>query len=211
MRLYLSSENVGNHADALLKMAGGNKSVAYIGNAKDGDPQERAEKVPIHKQQFEDLGFKFTEFDLRNYFRDTKISREDIEGFGVIWCSGGNTFLLRRALLDSGIDRAIIDLVNEDKIVYGGSSAGSIIPTPSLRGTEFGDDPNEVERAYNKDVIWDGLNLVPFYIVPHFESEWFGAESQAMADYFEKANLPYKALKDGQVWLVDGDKQELLP
>ncbi len=211
MRLYLSSENVGHHGDRLLKMVGANKTVAYIGNAKDyWGLESRIKKTADHKAEFESFGFKFTEFDLRNYFDQQKITESDVSGFGLIWCSGGNTFLLRRALRDSGLDKIIIDLVKADKVVYGGSSAGSIIATPSLHGTELADDPDVVRTTYDKDVFWEGLSLTPNHIVPHVGSDWFGPESAAMIQYLKKNELPYKALVDGQVYVVQGETEELL-
>lgn len=211
MRLYLSSENVGKHAARLIELVGSNKTVAYIGNAKDyWGAESRAVKTTDHKAEFEANGFEFTEFDLRNYFDQQKITRQEIERFGLIWCSGGNTFMLRRALRDSGLDKIIIDLVNEDKIVYGGSSAGSIVATPSLHGTELADDPNVVGDFYKQEVLWEGLKLTSNYIVPHVGSDWFGPESAAMVQYLKKNKLSYKALIDGHVYIVDGDNEEVL-
>lgn len=211
MRLYLSSDNVGRHADKLLEMVGPNRTVAYIGNAKDyWGAESRATKTADHREEFEKLGFKFTEYDLRNYFDQQKITETEIARYGLIWGSGGNTFMLRRALRDSGLDKIILDLVNADKIVYGGSSAGSIVVTPSLHGTELADDPNVVADFYHQDVLWEGLNLTSNYIVPHVGSDWFGPESAAMIQYLKKNNLPFKALIDGQVYVVNGEVEELL-
>ncbi len=211
MRLYLSSDNVGKHGDVLQKMAGDNRKVAYIGNAKDyWGAESRAKKTADHRAEFEEKGFEFTEFDLRNYFDQAKLSKEEMSKFGLIWCSGGNSFMLRRALRDSGLDKIIVDLVSEDKVVYGGSSAGAIVATPTLHGTELADDPNVVGDFYNQEVLWEGLNLVSYHIVPHVNSYWFGPESASMIQYLKKNQIEYKALEDGHVIVVDGDKQELL-
>lgn len=211
MRLYLSADNVGKHGDRLLELVGDNKTVAYIGNAKDyWGKESRETKTKDHREEFEKLGFKFVEYDLRNYFDRQKISSSEIEKFGLVWCSGGNTFMLRRALKDSGLDEIIIDLVTKNKIVYGGSSAGSIVVTPSLRGTELADDPGVVKQFYDKDVFWEGLKFIDYYIVPHVGSYWFGPESEAMMEYLKRNNKEFKALSDGQVIVVDGEKQEFL-
>lgn len=210
MRLFLSSQDFGNHADALVELVD-KKSVVYIGNAKDAyDLAERNQKSIENKIAFECIGFDFYEIDLRNYFENNSDLEDEIKSCGLVWLGGGNTFLLRRALVDSGADEIIKRLVNEDLVVYGGSSAGSIIPTPSLKGTENGDDPEAVREIYGKDATWEGLSLVDFHVVPHYESEWFGVEAQAMKDYFVKNNLKHHALNDGQVYIVDGERQELL-
>ena len=49
-------------------------------------------------------------------------------------------------------------------------------------------------------VIWDGLGLVPDSIAPHFKSN--NSESgrvDAMVQYFIDHNMPFVALRDGEV------------
>ncbi|HVV25674.1 MAG TPA: Type 1 glutamine amidotransferase-like domain-containing protein [Candidatus Saccharimonadales bacterium] len=211
MRLFLSSENVGNHAGRLLSLVGGNKKLAYIPNARDyGKKADSDAKTESHKEQFEALGFEFIKIDLRDYFGKSAALAKKIDGAGLVWVPGGNTFLLRRAMYDSGLDKLLVKLLREDKLVYGGSSAGSIVMTPSLHGTEWSDDPDQVKAVYGKDKIWNGLGLVDFYIVPHYGSDWFADKARHMAIYLKKHQLPYKPIRDGQVIVVDGEKVELL-
>ncbi len=210
MRLYLSSQNVGNHVHRLVDMVGKNRTVAYISNAKDYSSLERRLKIPVHRTEFESLGFKFKEYDLRKYIGKSTELEAEITKFGLVFATGGNTFLLRRAMHDSGLDKIIIEGLKKDKFVYGGSSAGSIVACPSLKGVETGDDPEAVEKIYHKEVIWEGLNLVNFYLSVHHGSAWFGREAEAMVDFFKLHNMPYKTLSDGQVLVVDNDKQEIL-
>jgi hypothetical protein len=47
-------------------------------------------------------------------------------------------------------------------------------------------------------------------VVPHYQSEWFGKEAQAMADYFDQQGMKYETLKDGEVYVVDGKYEEKL-
>jgi peptidase E len=209
MRLFLSSENFGRHVEDLMRLVGKNKKVAYIADAKDGE-DVRDMKVQEHKVQFEGLGFEFIELDLRNYL-ETKVSPDILEGFGLVWCSGGNTFLLNYAMHRSGFAKILQDAVQADKLAYGGSSAGSVVATPTLHGVEHGDNQEAVKELYGQEAIWDGLNFVPFYIAPHYKSDWFGKQSADMVNNFKKNNHDYYALEDGQVILVDGDKLELLP
>ena len=211
MRLFLSSENVGNYADRLLALAGNNKKLIYIPNARDDWGQsESAAKTMAHKKQFEDLGFEFTEVNLRDYFGKSAGLAKKLKDVGLVWISGGNTFLLRRAMHDSGLDDLLLKLLQEDKAVYGGSSAGSIVMTPSLHGTERGDDPDQVKNIYGEDIIWNGLGLVGFHLIPHYGSDWFGKEAEQMVAYFKDNNVSYKTLKDGQVIVIDDDKEEFL-
>ncbi len=212
MRLYLSSENVGDHAERLVRMVGDKKRVAYIPNARDfwEDKIASDEKTQTHRQQFQDLGFDFDVFDLKKYFGEKKLSVDMFKDFGLIWAPGGNTFLLRRAMHDSGLDEVLMELLGKDALVYGGSSAGAIISTPSLHGTDIGDRPQDVEQIYGKEILWDGLGLINVYLSVHVGTEWFLEESKRVSQYFEHKNLPFIELQDGHVLVVEGETQEVL-
>ena len=211
MRLYLSSESFGNHADRLLEMMGENRKVLFVSNAKDYmDKVERVEYVEEKRLEFEQVGLLFEELDLRDHFGKKKELAQKLEGIGLLFVSGGNTFILRRAMQYSGLDDLIVENMMHDRFVYAGSSAGSIVMAPSLHGTEHGDPPDEIPVHYKHEVVWSGLHLVDFYIIPHFLSDGWGAESQMMKEYFEERELSYKTLMDGQVYVVDGTRQELL-
>ncbi len=210
MKLFLSSQDFGNYPDRLLQLVGNKKKVLFINNAKDDLPlSERNESTEAKQQDFEALGFIFQELNLREYF-DAILQENIFKEVGLVWFSGGNTFILRRALAYSGFDKLVVKMVKNEEIVFGGSSAGSIIATPALHGTENGDDPDRIPLGYKKEIIWEGLNLVDFHIVPHYLSDWFGAEANAMKEYFEKNITQYKALIDGQVVIIEGDKEEFL-
>src|SRR5438067_1327594 len=101
MRIYLSSQDFGDYVDELLKLVGSNKKVVFINNAKDDLPKEEKDlSTAGKKDMFENIGFKFKEVDLRNYFGNNKLA-EEISDAGLIWASGGNTFILRRAMAAS--------------------------------------------------------------------------------------------------------------
>ena len=211
MRLFLSSQDFGNYQGRLVELVGPNRRVVFINNAKDEwGPREKKKSAAEKEQEFNAAGFDFEEIDLRDYFKKSSELLNKLSSIGLIWLSGGNTFILRRAMSYSGLDRLLVNLLKEDKLAYGGSSAGSIIPTPSLHGTEYGDNPNSVPEGYKHEIIWDGLNLVPFYIVPHCQSDWFNSEADEMLNYLRKNDLPHYALIDGQVVVIDGDKTEFL-
>jgi len=214
MRLFLSSQDFGNHADVAARLAGKNKKAAYFKNAQDDKPpEERNWSTPEKKKMFEAVGFEFEEIDLRDYFgRQDKLLNK-LSNFGSIWSSGGNTFILRRAMAASGLDEILKNLLAEDKILYGGWSAGACIAAPSLRGIEYGDrpKPDAVPDNYPiKKTIWDGLGLVPFMVVPHCKSDWFGQEADKSIQYLKAHNMLYRAIEDGQVIVINGDKEELL-
>jgi dipeptidase E len=211
MRLYLSSHGFGNHLARLQQMVGDNKKVLFIDNAKDDLPEdERQAHVAEKRLEFEEAGFEFYELDLRKYFGKSELLAKIVAGAGLVWVSGGNTFIVRRALKYSGLDEILMNDLRKDLFVYGGSSAGSIIMTKTLRGTEMGDDPYVTPEGYEQEIIWSGLGMIYPQLVPHYESAWFGNEAQAMIDYFEENGLKYKGLKDGEVYVVDGEFEERL-
>ncbi len=163
---------------------------------------------------FEAVGFEFEELDLRDYFGEKEKLHDKLSNFGSFWSAGGNVFVLRRAFAASGLDEILIDLLKEDKILYGGWSAGAMIMTPDLRGADWSEEdrPHIIPKGYdqNQKIIWRGLGLVPFCIVPHFGNPIFGEGPQKMIDYYKSHKLPHKVLRDGQVIVINGDKEDFL-
>lgn len=209
MRLYLSSYSLGSQLDRLHAMVGENKRMLFIDNAKDYLPEgERAEHVRQKLVDYTEAGFTVEELDLRDYFGKPDELEARVSGAGLIWGSGGNTFILRRAMSYSGLDKILKAGLKGDSFVYGGSSAGSIVMTKTLRGTELGDNPYEVPAGYQENIVWTGLGMIYPQLVPHYQSEWSGDEAQAMADYFEHNGYAYETLRDGEVYIVDGDTEE---
>ena len=109
MRLYLSSERLGERAGALLAMVGGSR-VAVIANGYDACTRlalnvYRAEAYdPI--AEFQSLGLVAEELDLRAYFGDPRSLQQRLGAFDLVWVMGGNSFVLRRPLNQSGFDTA---------------------------------------------------------------------------------------------------------
>lgn len=211
MRLYLSSAGVGNHLTKLVEMVGERRKMLYVNNAKDYlSANERAQHSAEKKIEFERYGFEFFELDLRDYFASKKhptlallLAEADL-----LWIGGGNTFILRRAFMQSGLDRMLPNMLKRNKLTYGGSSAGSIILTKTLHGVEHGDDPYTIPDGYQAEIIWDGLGLIYPQLAVHVNSEWFAKESQAMVDSYETNGLTYETLEDGQVYVIDGNYEE---
>ncbi len=209
MQLFLSSYRFGDYSDVFLEMLGEDPVVGVINNAKDGKtPEERAKSVQELSASFQELGIRPHEVDLRPFFGRPELLRAELEKYSAIWVAGGNTFVLRRALKASGGDELLCELAQAGKLVYGGESAGAVIATPTLQGVEFGDDPDVVPAGYPDEDLWDGLKLVPYSIVPHYESDWEGCER--MIEVLEEDNIPYKTLNDHQVIVVNGGEDERL-
>lgn len=207
MKLYLSSHGFGNHLDRLKDMVGNDKRVLFVDNAKDYyTPEDRAAHVREKKLEFEKAGFEFYELDLRNYFRSPDKLKPIVDAANFVFVFGGNTFVLRRAFAYSGFDTILSNALKNSNMTYAGSSAGAIIMTKTLHGTEHGDDPYAVPDDYQEEIIWDGLGLVYPQLVPHHGTD----EAKAMAEYFDQQGMKYETLKDGEVYVVDGKYEEKL-
>jgi dipeptidase E len=211
MRLYLSSHKIGDSAGSLLAMLGGvhRARAAIVTNGFDGASQTARDiyrnEVFDPKAVLGSLGIAAEELDLRAYFGDPASLRRRLEQFDLVWVMGGNAFILRRAMRKSRFDSVIADLLEEDNLIYGGDGAGAVVAGPTLRGLELVDDPFDVPQGYDEYLVWAGLGLTRFTIVPHFRSnhpESAGAER--LVNYLRARRLPYRALSDGEVVVAAG-------
>jgi len=204
MRLYLSSFRLGDETDELVRLFGYGKRVAVVANATDlVTKEERAFKVQTEHELLRSLGFKTEEIDLRNYFSREEELRTALNDFDCIWVRGGNVFLLRRAFRQSGLDTILRELLEKDQIAYGGYSAGICILSPTLKGLELVDKPYDITTHYDEKVIWDGLNILPYSIAPHYKSDHpESADIDKCVAYFKKHKIPFKPLTDGQAIVI---------
>ena len=204
MKLYLSSYNLGGNPEKLVELASPNKKVAIITNASDlKTVEERKEKVKEEFDHLIEIGLLPEELDLRKHFGKQKELKKKLNEFKIVWVKGGNTFILRRAMEQSGFDKLIKEKVNDSDFVYAGYSAGSCVVTPTLKGLEIVDDPITVPDGYNPKIIWEGLGFVDYSIAPHYKSNH---PESAMVDetvkYFVEHKMPHKTLRDGEVIIV---------
>ncbi|WP_181001524.1 Type 1 glutamine amidotransferase-like domain-containing protein [Campylobacter concisus] len=95
----------------------------------------------------------------------------------IIYVSGGNTFYLLSKLRKSHAAQAIKDAVQVGKI-YIGESAGAIVAAPDTRYATLMDE-NSVNVS-----DFTGLNLVDFFIVPHFGCEPFIEATREIMEKF---------------------------
>lgn len=213
MRLYLSSHKFGNHPEELARLAGPNKHAGIILNASD-TITENERNLVLQKQvkRLADLGFTSEEIDLRQYFNKIDELKRFLRKFQLIWVRGGNIFLLQRAFEQSGFNKIIKEMLNNDEITYASESAGSVIVGPSLEGLDLVDDPKIIPAHYpNTELSLQGLNLTNFVITPHYKSDHSESLSiDELIEYFNKKNIQYKPLKDGEVLIIKGDVEKII-
>lgn len=201
MKLYLSSYHLGDDPTKLAPLFSENKRVAVIMNACDyKNKKEREEKLSYELRELAQIGLQPEELDLRNYFNREKNIYEKLRSFGGVWVRGGNVFILRRAMKQSGFDKAITEISKDASFVYAGFSAGPCVISPTLRGYAQVDDPHLVPEGYEKEIIWDGLNFIPYVFEPHYKSDHpEAAMVEKEVEYLEKNGIPYKTVRDGEV------------
>lgn len=203
--MYLSSYHLGNNPEKLKELVNKeNAKAAIILNAADNsDDERRASYVASQIEELATLGIDSEELDLRNYFNRNQELKAKLSNYDLVWVVGGNSFLLIRAMKQSGFDKLIAPLVENDAIIYAGFSAGAVVATPTLRGIELVDDKDTIPEGYNKDVVWAGLHLVGKSIAPHYKSNH--PESEAVDEvvkYFLENGMDYWTLNDGQALVV---------
>lgn len=201
MKLYLSSIRIPTPHD-LAQLLGKplNKStVAFIPNAQDYYSERARDcKVKDCTDYFKSLGLNVAIVDLREY-GDVTTLESKLVGHDLIWAMGGNTFCLRYEMKRSGFDGAIEDLLTEG-IVFGGDSAGALVAGISIGGIESVDIPQFAE-----EVIEEGLNLVPFVVLPHVDNPEFAEVIPKVRKIYQDKHGLIE-LKDSQAVIFDKGK-----
>ncbi len=211
MRLYLSSFALEKRTDRLVALARHGAAVSVVMNAMDNFPRAREEWLANQTETLRSLGFVPEELDLRDYFGSAERLTAALAGKGLLWINGGNSFLLRRAMRQSGFDSVVRGLLASDEIVYGGFSAAVCCAGPTLRGVELVDDANALSAGYASETVWDGLGLIDHSVAVHYRSG--SAESKRIERtiaYWKSQNMPYRTLRDGEALVIDGDRSEVV-
>jgi dipeptidase E len=202
-RLFLASASVRGSIPALTELVGHDARIGVSANALDMEPEaERREWLGRETRALASAGFSPVKLDLRDYFADPAALVELLARLEMVWATGGNVFVLRKALQRSRLDELLPAAVRDDSLAYGGSSAGACVCAPTLRGIDL------IDNAYAAgEPVFEGLGLVDYSIAPHLGAEGEGGKAIArLVDHFERAGMPYRALRDGQAIVVrNGD------
>ena len=201
MKYYLSSYNIGGRPEKLQELARG-KRIGVIPNAIDFLSRAEWSKSTSQKTaDLSDLSIDVVLLDLKEYFGRKEELQKVLETLGGVWVRGGNTFVLRQAMKLSGFDDLITSMERKD-FLYAGYSAGICVLAPSLRALQQVDDPSQ--KPYGEhEVIWDGLGLIDYIILPHYKSDHpESADIDKEVAFCQQNNIPYKTLRDGEVIVI---------
>jgi dipeptidase E len=205
MKFYLSSYKIGNETEKLKKLVLKGK-IGYIPNALDfswADPKRRNKHIEKDIDSLRELGFKVKLINLCDYFGKIKELKQIIEELGAIFISGGNVFVLRQAMKLSGLDKILKEFPDSSNFLYSGYSAAGCVLSPDLKAYEIVD---KIDTPYieSKEVIWEGLGFIDFAFIPHWDSDHpESADVEKEIAYCKKNNIPYKAIRDGEVIIIE--------
>ena len=213
MRLYLSSYRVGERAGSLLALLGGRRAVV-IENGMDGVSSRLRQSLRQDgydiREELRALGITPTLLDLRQYFGRPEGLRNALAGYDLVWVGGGNAFVLRRAMRQSGFDDVIVDLLEADAIVYAGAGAGAAVTAPGLDGLNLMYDAQQIPEGYAALPAGEGLGLIDQVIVPHYRSPHpQSAAAERVVRHLGARGLRHRALRDGEaiVWVENRRRQ----
>lgn len=210
MKLFLASMNVDIGLQsaffALVGKEAKDIKFALIENAADPYPSEQRSFVLATRQAFKALGVQVTLLDLRYYQDHQERLYAKLKDFDVVWLGGGNTYYLRWLLQVTGFENIIAELL-DNGLTYGGGSAGSIVACPVL--DEF-DMVDSIELA--PEPLYQGLNLIDFVVIPHWQDPEYQRELVKIKAYYEKkTEYLTVTIEDGQAVVVNGDAWGIYP
>jgi len=205
MKLFLASA-LSQVAELLPTKIGDlkGKRVIFIENASDdqvGENTSGEDKwwLRIDREAFEKLGCEVVDTDLRSIKPDEL--QKVINESDIIHFCGGSVFYLVDLIRRRGLSQIIIDAVLNDKLIYTGTSAGSMIVSSDLSVDK--NDPEE------KDIIksisdFSGLGFVDFLIMPHADNAEFAEGNRNAISDISKYKTATFFLCDNQALWVDG-------
>lgn len=208
MQYYLSSYKFGNHPDRLASLLPPAAKIGHIHNARDFTTANTEKKAWDQREeiaQLQQLGFVAEALDLRDYFHQQAALRDKLRTLHGVWVSGGNTFVLRQAMRLSGFDRLVHELAQRDDFLYAGYSAGICVLSTSLQYLNLVDDPDDFPYPDGQQALWEGLGLLDYALLPHYDSDH--PESEAIGrtvTYCIEQKLLFKVLRDGEVLVMAG-------
>ena len=207
MKLYLSSKHLRfpTELSFLVGKAPSTARVSLIVNAFDNYPADRRNMhIANLTESLQNAGYKPAQLDLRGYIGQTKKLHDTLNKSDLIWVSGGNVFYLRYLLRQCGLDKSLKDLLEND-LVYAGDSAGAAVLGHDLHGLDLLVDPTEAP-----EIIYDGLNITPFIILPHWGNERYQDDIANSKNILKKFNSKVITISDDQAYIVDGESSSVL-
>ena len=205
MRLFLASSLDKTIAGLKEKVLAFDKKpgVLFITNA--ADTYENTWWIDLDRKTFENLGWEIIDTDLRKISKDE--FKRQLENANIVHVCGGSVLYLITLLKEKELDKVLVEAISQNKIIYTGTSAGSMIVAKDLGLSAY--DEEEVKFVAGiKD--FSGLGLVDFYIIPHCQNAEFVASTLKMIEHLPENKYPIFLLNDNQAVWVEDNKFELI-
>ena len=171
------------------------KKILFIPTATNID--EYKKYIHLTQKVFEDFGYEVENFDVSIFSEE--IAKEKLSEAKIVFISGGNTFYLLQELKRKNLIPYLKERI-ENGLLYIGESAGSVIAAPDIEYASIVDDKTLATELED----YTGLNLVDFYIVPHFEEEPFVESSRNTVELY-KDKLDLKLINNKEAILVENN------
>lgn len=180
------------------------KRVLFVENASDPYAEEKW-WVESDRSAFLSFGCEVVSLDLRT------ISIEDFEmqlkDAPIIHFCGGSVLYVIALLKEKCLDKILSRYVKEGKILYTGTSAGSMIVAKDLSLSKR--NAEEAERV-SKMTDFSGLSWVDFAVIPHSNSTDWIPENKKIVEALPGYGYPVIFLSDAQAIWVEDKKLEVL-
>lgn len=175
--------------------------VLFSANAAD---KHKGDKwwVASDREAFVRLGCEIVDVDLRS--TPGEQLKERLDNVQILHFCGGSVLYLISLIKEKQLDSVIKDYVKSEKIIYTGTSAGSMIAADDLALCVH--DPEELDYIDVKKVKdFKGLGLVKFLILPHCNNQGFVEANKKMVENMAKENQPLIFIYDNQAVYVEND------
>ena len=176
------------------------KKILFIPTA--ANVEEYKKYMHLTQKAFEDFGYEVENFDVSVFSEE--IVKEKLSEAKIVFISGGNTFYLLQELKRKNLITYLKERI-ENGLLYIGESAGSVIAAPDIEYASVIDDKTVATELDD----YTGLNLVDFYIVPHFEEEPFVESSRNTVELY-KDKLDLKLINNKEIILVENDDFKII-
>ena len=158
--------------------------------------------VDDDRKAFEELGIIVEELEITTASPDKIL--EVLNRNDYIFVSGGNIFYLLQELRRKGADILITEQIRAGKL-YIGTSAGSVILCPDIEFVKEMDYSHAAPELQS----FTGLNIVDFYILPHYLDFPFEETTQNVVKKYGK-KLDLRPISNKQVITIAENRIEIL-
>ncbi len=203
MKLYLASA-LDETLHLILDKLPQNGKVIFIANAADPYPGDKW-WIEGDRKVLKDNGFQLTELDLREI--DLSEFTKNLAEANIIHFGGGSVLYLLNLLRARGLDNVLKEYVSQGKIIYTGTSAGSIIVAPSVMLLKYDKDEKDI-IAQTTD--FSGLGLVNFVVIPHCNQVEFIQSNLSALSHLPEEKNPLIMLRDSQLVAFEDGRVEIL-